>query len=414
MYACPNFLSEQSDVFVNAGPGSPFRAPGEPLGVFALEQVLDELAERLSLDPLELRDRIDTREDAASRQHRVERRIGAERVGWARRHAPGADPGPLKRGMGVAQAIWPRIVAMPASCEVEISREGRVEVRSAAQDIGTGTRAVLAQVVAEELGLRPEDVAVRIGDSDLPPAPQSGGSNLTGSLTPPARTAARQAGERLLALAAQRLKVEKGALLFKGRRIEVRGEPARSLAFAEVAARLGRGGVLARADRREDYGFAGQGLRGAIGGVQFAEVAVDVETGIVKVERVVAVQDCGRPINPLGLENQVNGGILQGISWALYEDRVLDPGSGRVLNPDLEAYKLVGAREVPRIELHFLEEYRARSATDAGGIAEPSNIATAAAIANAVYNAIGVRFRDLPLSPGRVLAALSALREGRP
>jgi xanthine dehydrogenase YagR molybdenum-binding subunit len=408
MYACPNFTSEQSDVFTNAGPGSAFRAPGEPQGVFGLEQLVDELAEKLGLDPLVLRDRIDTREDAASRQHRVERRVGAERVGWARRHAPGADTGRVKRGLGVAQALWPRLVIMPAGCEVAISRDGRVEVRSAAQDIGTGTRAVLAQVAAEELGLRPEDVTVRIGDSDFPAAPVSGGSNLTGSLTPAVRTAAHEAGQRLLALAAKQLRAAPAELGFRERAVVVRGDPSRALPFAEAAARIGHSGIVVRRERRDDYGFSGQGLRGALGGVQFAEVAVDTETGIVKVERVVAVQDCGRPINPLGLQNQVNGGILHGISWALYEDRVLDPATGRMLNADLEMYKLAGAREVPRIEVHLIEEYRARSATDAGGIAEPANIATAAAIANAVYNAIGVRIRDLPITPRRVLAALAA------
>ncbi|HET6437954.1 MAG TPA: xanthine dehydrogenase family protein molybdopterin-binding subunit [Anaeromyxobacter sp.] len=410
MYACPNFLSEQSDVFVNAGPGSPFRAPGEPLGVFALEQLIDELAERLSLDPLELRDRIDTRDDAAGAQHRVERRIGAEKAGWARRHAPGADPGPVKRGLGVAQALWPRIVIMPAACEVAVSRSGRVELRSAAQDIGTGTRTVLAQVVAEELGLSAHQVVVRIGDSDLPPAPLSGGSNLTGSLTPAARTAARQVGERLLSVAAKALRVDPAELALEHGGIVTRKDSRAVMAFAEAASRLGSGGLLVRGERKEDYGFSGQGLRGAIGGVQFAEVAVDMETGVVKVERVVAVQDCGRPVNPLGLENQLNGGILQGISWALYEDRVLDAGTGRMLNDDLEAYRLVGPREVPRIEVHFIEEYRARSSTDAGGIAEPANIATAAAVANAVYNATGVRVRELPMTPRRVLAALADAR----
>jgi xanthine dehydrogenase YagR molybdenum-binding subunit len=413
MYACPSFSSEQSDVFTHAGPGSPFRAPRECQGVFALEQLVDELAERLALDPLELRDRIDTREDAASRQHRVERRIGAERAGWARRHAPGADAGPVKRGLGVAQAIWPRYVFMPAACEVAISRDGKVEVRAATQDVGTGTRAVLAQVVAEELGLRPEDVTVRIGDSDLPPTPPSGGSNLTGSLTPAVRTAAHEAGRRLREAAAKLLGAAPSELAFRERAIVVRGEPARALPFADAARRAGRSGIVVRRDRRDDYGYAGSGDRGALGGVQFAEVAVDVETGVVRVERIVAVHDCGRPINPLGLQNQVNGGILHGLSWALHEDRVLDPATGRMLNVDLEMYKLAGAREVPRIEVHLVEEYRARSATDAGGIGEPANIATAAAIANAVYNAIGVRIRDLPITPRRVLAALGAAERSR-
>jgi xanthine dehydrogenase YagR molybdenum-binding subunit len=147
-----------------------------------------------------------------------------------------------------------------------------------------------------------------------------------------------------------------------------------------------------------------------MGGVQFAEVAVDVETGIVRVERVVAVQDCGRPINPLAVESQVNGGIIQGMSWALFEERILDASTGRMVNPNLEQYKIAGAREVPRIDIVLLEQYHGASSTDARGIGEPSNVATAAAIANAFYNATGVRIRELPLTPPRVLAALGATR----
>ena len=146
-----------------------------------------------------------------------------------------------------------------------------------------------------------------------------------------------------------------------------------------------------------------------LGGVQFAEVAVDTETGIVRVERVVAVQDCGRPINPRQIESQVHGGILMGLSYALFEERILDRQTGRMVNPDLEQYKLAGPRETPAIDVVILENYQGKSATDAYGIAEPANIATAPAIANAVYNAIGVRLRSLPMTPAAVLAALGKI-----
>ena len=149
--------------------------------------------------------------------------------------------------------------------------------------------------------------------------------------------------------------------------------------------------------------------RNHLGGVQFAEVAVDTETGIVRVERVVAVQDCGRPMNPLQIESQIHGGILQGISYALFEERILDRHSGHVLNADLEHYKIIGPRETPEIDVVLLENYQGQSSTDAYGIAEPSNIATAPAIANAVYNAIGVRLRQLPMTPAVVLSALGRI-----
>jgi xanthine dehydrogenase YagR molybdenum-binding subunit len=124
------------------------------------------------------------------------------------------------------------------------------------------------------------------------------------------------------------------------------------------------------------------------------------------VERVVAVHDCGRPINPLAVEGQIHGGIIQGLSYALYENRVLDRKSGAMLNANFEAYKIAGSREIPKIEVRIIEEYRGRSSTDAGGIGEPATVATAGAIANAVYNATGVRVRELPMTPDRVLAAL--------
>jgi xanthine dehydrogenase YagR molybdenum-binding subunit len=214
MYACPNFAIEQSDVFINAGPGCAMRAPGNTPGAFALEQVVDDLAEKLTIDPLALRDRID-----ASPVRREERRIGAERIGWSRRHAPGADAGPVKRGIGVAQSLWGANVQTNASCEVRVLRDGSVEVLSSVQDIGTGTATVLAQVVAEEFGLRAEDVTVRIGDTDFPAGPPSYGSRATASITPPARNAAYEVKQRLFAFVAPHLGAGPGDLVARDGRI---------------------------------------------------------------------------------------------------------------------------------------------------------------------------------------------------
>jgi xanthine dehydrogenase YagR molybdenum-binding subunit len=404
LYPCPNVLVEESDVFTNAGPAAAFRAPGHPQGAFGLEQSIDELAHKLGMDPIALRDHIDVDDpdevwnSAAAR--RVERRIGAGKAGWARRHAPGDDRGPIKRGIGVAQAIWYRFVNLDSSCEVRIGRDGSVEVLSAVQDIGGGIRTALAQVVAEELGLRPERVTVRIGDTTFPPGPASGGSVTTGSITPAARNAAFKARQAMFAQAR-----------------EPYGPAGDEALHRRIAARMRVEQVTAQAVRGDDYGgFGGGGKRrgmgiGGYGGVQFAEVAVDVETGVVKVERVVAVHDCGRPINPLAVESQIHGGVIQGLSYALYENRVLDRRSGWMLNANFESYKIAGAREIPRIEVHLIEEYRGRSSTDAGGIGEPATVATAAAVANAVYNATGVRMRELPITPERVLAAMTAGKE---
>jgi xanthine dehydrogenase YagR molybdenum-binding subunit len=407
MYSCPNFESAQYDVFTNAGPGCAMRAPGAVPGAWGLEQAVDELAERLAIDPLALRDGIDP-----SPVHREERRIGAQLIGWSKRHAPGADRGPVKRGIGVAQSLWYSNVQINASCEVRVLRDGSVEVRSSVQDIGTGTGTVLMQVVAEVLGLPASGITVRIGDTEFPAGPPSYGSRATASITPPARTAAWRVLQMLYRAAAPMLKSTPPELVATGGRIVVRSDPTRSMAFAEAAALLRTDFVSAVASRTDDYG----GFRLRMGdaaiarqdlaGVQFAAVTVDTESGVVRVERVVAVQDCGRPINPRQIESQVHGGVLMGMSFALCEERILDLHSGRMLNANLEEYKVAGSCDTPQIDVVVLEDYRATSATDAYGIAEPSNIATAPAIGNAVYNAIGVRMRSLPMTPAAVLAAL--------
>ena len=408
LYTCPNFDGAQYDVFINAGPGSAMRGPGNTPGAFALEQTIDELAERLQLDPLALRDGIDP-----SAVRREERRIGAERAGWNRRHEPGADAGPLKRGLGVAQSLWSANVQTNAACEARIYRDGSVEILSSVQDIGTGTGTILAQVVAEELGLCAEQITVRIGDTDFPAGPPSYGSRATASISPPARTAAYRVREMLFQQLAGELGVPTSTLFAHDGVISVRGGAKRDVTFREAAAALRTDRISAVCSRRDDYlGFrraAGPDAaiaRQDLGGVQFAEVAVDTETGIVRVERVVAVQDCGRPMNPLLIESQVQGGVLMGLSYALFEERLLDRHTGLMVNPNLEQYKLAGSQETPAIDVVILENYQGQSATDAYGIAEPSNIATAPAIANAVYNAIGIRIRELPMTPARILAAL--------
>jgi xanthine dehydrogenase YagR molybdenum-binding subunit len=384
-----------------------------PQGAFGLEQTVDELAERLGLDPLALRERIDARDESGAQARRAERRVGAERFGWSRRRPPGSDPGPVKRGLGMAQALWPRLVRLESSVKVRLTREGRAEIFSAVQDIGGGIRTVLAQVVAEELGLGLADVAVHIGDTAFPRGPSSGGSVTTASITPAARDAAARVRAAWLERCARRLKAAPADLVIAQGAVFSKKDRSRRLSIPAAAALIGKEPLAAEATRGPDWAPpSGIPVVSGYGGVQFAQVAVDVGTGRIAVERIVAVHDCGRPMNPPGVENQINGGILQGLSYALLEDRILDGATGRVVNADLEHYKIAGALEVPEIEIHLLEEYRGRSSTDAGGIGEPATVATAACIANAVYNALGVRLRALPMTPARVLAALASARQG--
>jgi len=411
IYRCPNILTEESDVFTHAGPAAAFRAPGHPQGAFSLEQAMDELAEKLGMDPLELRAKNDD-----SEARKVERAIGAAKIGWKDRKPAGSDAGPVKRGMGVAQSLWYRFGGRDAHCEVRITQDGSVELLSGVQDIGGGIRTALAQVVAEELGLKPTEITIKIGDTSYPQGPGSGGSVTTNMITPPARNAAYAVGRQLLEQAAPLLGVASAdSLAFDSGKIVSRSDPSKSIAFKSACKKLKTETIAARGDRSNDYQVPGQqqggGGRGrgssGVGGVQFAQVAVDTQTGVIHVERVVAVHDCGRPINPMGVESQINGGVIQGISYALYENRILDRNTGVMVNSNLEQYKIAGAREMPAIEPIVIEQYWAKSSTDAAGIGEPATVPTAAAVANAVYNAIGVRIREIPMTPAVVLKALA-------
>ena len=202
--------------------------------------------------------------------------------------------------------------------------------------------------------------------------------------------------------------------MFQDGRVGVRGAPDTWMPFKDAVKKAGVAEISHRAVRQDDYeGFMmstpqfAVGKHG-IGGVQFAEVEVDTETGSVKARRIVAVHDCGRPINPKLTESQIYGGVIQGLSYALYEERHLDRSSGLQLNANIDQYKIAGSREMPEIEVHILEQLGAQSSTDARGVAEPANVATAAAIANAFFNATGTRIRTLPLTPFNVLEALRA------
>ncbi|HKU13785.1 MAG TPA: xanthine dehydrogenase family protein molybdopterin-binding subunit [Steroidobacteraceae bacterium] len=414
MYPLANVLTEHYDVFTDAGPCAAFRAPGQVQGIFALEQALDELAHALDLDPLALREKIDTNDSDDARARRVERRIGAQHANWSQRRPPAADSGAIKRGLGMAQSHWAYIVHGTTSCEVRIRGDGSVIALTGAQDIGTGTRTIIAQTVAEELGLNAEDIDARIGDSRYPAGPASGGSRVTSSITPAARNAAHLAARDLAARIAPALDAKPEDLVFQDGRVFPRGRPERGMAFVEAVRKTNFEEIVQRADRREDYDGYRAKLgdlhisKQAIGGVQFAQIAVDTETGVVKVEKIVAVHDCGRPINPKLIESQIYGGVIQGVSYALYEERHLDPGTGVQLNANIDQYKIVGSRETPSIEVHVIEQLGRQSSTDARGVAEPANVATAAAIANAFYNATGKRIRTLPMTPANVLAALRA------
>jgi xanthine dehydrogenase YagR molybdenum-binding subunit len=397
IYSCPNVRTEERNVYLNAGPSSPMRAPGWPQGCFALELALDELARRLAIDRLELRRRNNSHPIRA-----LEFEFGARVFDWNGRSRASRTNGPLRRGIGVASGWWHGTGRPGSQAEMIAYRDGRVELRTGSQDIGTGTRTILAMIAAEELGIPISQVRVEIGDTRYRYAVPSGGSSTAPSTTPAVRQAAAHLKEKLFRLAAPSLGADPGDLEARDGAIRVRFEPSRALSLAEVCRRIPGDSLAADGEHVRDY----QGFRTDQAGCQFAEVEVDTETGIVRVLEVVAIHDAGLIIDPLTARSQINGGIIMGVGFALFEDRRLDPKTGLMANPTMDDYKLPGPLDIPDIKVAFVEVANGITNTGVLGLGEAAHVPTAAAIGCAVFDAIGVPLRSLPLTPDRVLAAL--------
>ena len=407
LYKYAALHTEENDVFTNAGPGAAMRAPGHPPGAFALEQSIDELAVKLNLDPLDLRERIDPHP-----VRKVERQVVRESALWKSRNpVAGADRGPMKRGVGFAQSVWYRFVNMDSAAEVRIHKDGSLEVLSAVQDIGSGIKTVMAQIMAEQFGVPPEKIAVKVGDTNYPVGPSSGGSMTTLSLTPAVRDAAWQASQKFLEEIAPAFGTTGGDLELVNGEVRSKSGKMQPVSFKRAAAKMKTDQIAVQSKRVADYDRT---KYLTYGGVDVAEVEVDAEIGRIHVKRVLSVHDCGRPMNPAQTISQINGGILQGISYTLFENRLLDPDYGLMVNPNLEQYKITGSRETPEIDVRLVEAYIGQSSTDASGIGEAAGVVSiGAAVANAVYNAIGVRIRQTPMTPAVVLAALNQPVPGR-
>lgn len=373
IYTVPNTRIRQSNISLNAGAARAMRAPGHPTASFGMEAAMDELAVKLGLDPVELRIKNDP-----SEIRRREYQIGAEKFGWkAKYKKPGSSTGPIKTGVGCAGASWGG-GGWKTQAQVQINADGTVEVRCGTQDLGTGSRTVVGLVAAEILRLDPTRITAQIGDTRLPPSGGSGGSTTTANVAPAVHDACEQALAEL-------------------RRISGIEEP-RGDSWKEACAKIGFTPLVATGQFRKGNDLSSSG----VGGVQFAEVDVDTETGFVRVKKILCVQDCGLVVNKLTCQSQVNGGIIMGLGYALYEQRIMDVTTGVMLNPNFETYKLPGAADIPEIEV-FLLDMPERGVI---GVGEPVTIPTAAAIGNAVANALGVRVSSLPITPDRVLAAL--------
>jgi xanthine dehydrogenase YagR molybdenum-binding subunit len=302
----------------------------------------------------------------------------------------------------MANGNWYVIASEQTSVQVKVHRDGSVEVICGYQDIGTGSRTAIAVIAAEELGIETSAVAMRIGDTQFPEGPLSGGSVTINSVAPAARLAANQARTKLFELAAPLLGARPEELDAANGRIFVVADPKRSISFKQAAAKMTGETIDCLAKRPKQY----ETFRGDLAGCQFAEVEVDTETGEVRVIKMVSVNDCGFPVNPLTTESQVIGAMIQGASWALLEDRVLDRNVGTMVNPNFESYKIFAPADMFEAKSILTPVANLGNNTSTAGIGEPPIVPTLAVIANAVHNAIGVRIRELPITPDKVLAAL--------
>jgi CO/xanthine dehydrogenase Mo-binding subunit len=410
LYACDNVRTVTYGARVNSPPMLAFRAPGFVEGTFGLECLIDELAAKLDLDPLDVR-RLNYAHSGDDRPYSSKNLMECYRRAephWARRDDVRArSEGPWKRGVGLASQVWYGGGGPPSYAWVRVGSDGRATVITAMQDIGTGTATVMAQIAAEELGLDLDRVDVVLGDSARGPyASISAGSSTVPSMGPAVRAAAADAARQVLELAAQRFDLEQRVLALRGNQV--------------VSAEGGSWPIEDVVDVLDDAQLLGKGARGPnpagmqvlTFGVQVAEVAVDVETGEVQVERIAAIHDVGRVINPLSASSQVEGGIIQGVGHTLSEERLLDPETGAILTQTLDAYKLPTIADVPEIVTELLD-IPDEHLTNLGakGLGEPPIVPTAAAIANAIRDATGADVRRLPITREEMLRALREVRE---
>jgi xanthine dehydrogenase YagR molybdenum-binding subunit len=436
LYQCENVRTSDVFVYVNTAAMAAFRGPGHTEGAFAQERAMDILARELGLDPLELRLRNYAERDqeknrpysAGSLRQCYEQ--GATRFGWGDRAArvqgkdaervglmpakgssggivdSGGAPGwRTKRGFGMAAQIWPTGGGPPAYATVRLNPDGTVDVLAGTQDLGTGTRTILAQVAAEALGAKLENVRVVLGDTERTPyTGNSWGSMTTPSVAPAVRMAAEEARMHLLEAAAEMLECTPDELTVRNGMVDKR-DCTKHVSIADVTRKLGHVMIMGHGSRGPNPTGVGMMTFGA----HFVEVEVDQDTGVVKVLRIVAAHDAGRIINPVLAQSQMVGGILQGLGLALFEERMIDERLGTPLTLGVHDYKIPTMADIPAIDAFCLDAVDSvANHVGARGLAEPPLIPVAPAVANAVADALGVELNEIPLTPWRVLAAAGA------
>lgn len=418
VFRIPNIRAKHTAVLTNIGPERAWRAPNHPQMCVITMCALDDLAAKLQMDPVEFFQKNIDITGERSKNYSEELVKASELFDWKKKwHARGdSGSGHVKRGVGLSIHTWGG-AANNSNCNAVIHPDGSAEVSMGTQDLGVGTRTVVAIVAAETFGLPLEAVTVNIGDSKYPSAGASGGSTTVGGVSSATRRACVAAINELFAKVAPSLGASPDQLQAVNGQIRVAGTAAdpqqagaghsppagdmpRSISWKQACAKLGTTPITAAGKTSRDLTSA------SVGGVQMAEVAVDTETGIVRIEKMVAVQDCGLVIDLKTAESQVYGALIMGVTYALYEEKIMDQQTGHCLNPNMEFYKLAGIGDIGELVVHMMQGpgYDDRGVI---GLGEPPVVSPGAVISNAVTNAIGVRVPYIPITPDRVLAALA-------
>lgn len=426
MYATEHFFSRHRLVRVNTVNPGWMRAPGQNPSAYALEVAMDELADALTLDPLELRLRNWADRDQSegvpwtSRRLREAYHAAADAFGWSQRNP---EPRSMRNGReligwGMASGTYP-VHTTPGEAKIIIDRQGRIEVQSSGADIGTGTYTILAQTAAEVLGVPSSDISVKLGDTALPRAPVAGGSQLANLLTAAVHKTAGAAREMLLELAVTEpdsplYGVPRDTAILAGGDVRANGH---SIAFAELLKLADRDQLVVHQDTfkpdagEKDRDTADQSAsmmestKGAHSWcAHFVEVAVDEDFGTVRVKRVVSAFDCGRLYNPTLGKSQWIGGIVMGIGQALLEEGMIDARDGRILNANLADYLMAVNADIPEIQVINVGEPDYQASTLGGKtVGEVGIVGVAAAVSNAVYHATGKRIRELPITLDKLI-----------
>jgi xanthine dehydrogenase YagR molybdenum-binding subunit len=399
--AIPNQRKQHTAVATNIGPARAWRAPNHPQGCLITMCAIEDAAAKLNMDPLDLMLKNIALAAPRSDIYRDELQIAADLIGWKTAwHPRGQGSGATKRGLGLAIHTWGGR-GHDSNCSFTIHPTGAVEIKLGTQDLGVGTRTAILAVAGDTLGLPLNAMDLKIGDNQYPSSGGSGGSTTIGGVSSSTRRAAVDARDQLFAKVAGALNAQPGELEAVGGVIRVKSAPSRSMSWKDACARLGTQAIQVTGTNPGPGDLISSGVGGAV----MADVSVDTETGIVKMNKMVCVQDCGLVISMKTAESQVYGALIMGIASSLYEEKIMDLNSGRMLNPNMDFYRLAGIGDIGELVVHMMtgKGYDERGPI---GLGEPPTVGPMAAISNAVANAIGVRVPFLPITPDRVLNAL--------